>query len=104
MQNQSTFKPGNSVVKNPTGWISSMSDRWGAGEGVGIVTDLLTEFDDGKTVNVKWPTGSCVPEAGRAAFGYGPSPRSHPASRSHCPWRRSAIHDVGSIDSDSPHR
>jgi CheY-like chemotaxis protein len=57
MQNRFRFVAGDSVIKNPAGWIASASDTWGAGTGVGIVGELLTEFDDGDTVDVRWPNG-----------------------------------------------
>jgi hypothetical protein len=54
------FRVGDRVVKNPTGWIPSAFDAWGAGEGVGVVLGVyeqqtgvpsLGEYD------VRWPAG-----------------------------------------------
>ena len=56
MVNQPAFKTGDRVVKNPESWDSLELDARGVGRGVGIVADLLIEFDDGDTVNVRWPT------------------------------------------------
>lgn len=47
-----TFAVGDRVVKDPSGWIASEFDAWGAGEGVGEVVDA-----DDTHVDVRWPGG-----------------------------------------------
>lgn len=58
------FPIGSRVVKNPAGWQPSDFDRWGAGEGVGVVVECDFPLD-GDTVDVQWPNGratQCVAE------------------------------------------
>jgi hypothetical protein len=40
------------VIKNPKIWIASDFDRWGSGEGVGLIVNRHDDW-----VNVRWPTG-----------------------------------------------
>jgi hypothetical protein len=47
------FKVGDKVIKGP-GWNPSEFDAWGAGEGVGFVTELLSPDN----VDVQWYAGS----------------------------------------------
>lgn len=46
------FKPGDKVVKNPETWEASDFDRWGAGEGVGVVIS-----NEAGVVDVQWTAG-----------------------------------------------
>lgn len=50
------FQLGDLVVKDPAGWVSSDFDKWGAGEGVGVV--VPSPFGDiAGEVDVVWPAG-----------------------------------------------
>lgn len=48
----SSLKPGDKVVKNQEMWEHSDFDRWGIGEGVGIVISV-----DCGLVDVQWTAG-----------------------------------------------
>lgn len=51
------FNVGDRVVKNPVGWIPSVFDDWGAGEGVGLVVAVTMNVIDMDLMEVEWPNG-----------------------------------------------
>lgn len=65
-----TFKVGDKVVKNPDTWIANDFDRWGRGEGVGVVVE--PPFEMGEEVDVRWPCGRCFERVDQLL----PSPRA----------------------------
>jgi hypothetical protein len=48
-----TLAVGDKVKKNPATWEPSDFDRWGAGEGVGTVVEIV----DDEAIDVRWPNG-----------------------------------------------
>ncbi|MCK9458170.1 MAG: hypothetical protein M0R80_00640 [Proteobacteria bacterium] len=46
---------GDFVVRNASNWTPSDFDAWGAGEGVGIILEII----DSETIDVRWPGGRC---------------------------------------------
>ena len=53
-----TFNPGDKVIRDPAGWVSSDFDAWGAGVGVGVVVEPPTSVGP-SFVDVRWPSGRC---------------------------------------------
>ena len=51
---QHSFAVGDKVVKNPATYKQSGFDRWGCGEGVGEIIELI----DSDSVDVRWPAGT----------------------------------------------
>lgn len=52
------FKIGDKVQKNPDTWIINDFDKWGRGEGTGIIVTPPFTLDDTE-VDVRWPKGRC---------------------------------------------
>lgn len=46
---------GDRVVKNSETWNWTEFETWGAGEGIGVVLEVVDEI----TVDVQWPAGRC---------------------------------------------
>lgn len=52
------FSRGDRVIKNPATWVANDFDRWGRGEGVGVVVEPPFHMKDHE-VDVRWPHGRC---------------------------------------------
>jgi len=55
------MKVGDKVIKNEDTWEPNDFDRWGRGEGIGVVVEPPFKLDEGQ-VDVRWPAGRCFEE------------------------------------------
>lgn len=53
------FRAGDKVVKRPETWAPNDFDRWGRGQGVGVVVEPPFTVDGVGYVDVRWPAGRC---------------------------------------------
>lgn len=59
MNYKEKFEVGDKVVKNPVTWRPNDFDKWGRGEGIGIVVEPPFELDQTEEVDVRWKGGRC---------------------------------------------
>ena len=53
------FNIGDKVIKNPKKWLPNDFDKWGRGQGVGIVVEPPFTIDNIDYVDVRWESGRC---------------------------------------------